>query len=199
MREGDGACRRVAMRAIGQHRAPCNHLTTKGMMTDNLKSDHKLRMLFICLGNICRSPAAHGVMQHMVDARGLSHRFEIDSAGVGGWHVGDLPDRRMRRHGRARGYAFDHRARLFDPSVDFDTFDLIVTMDEENYRTITRMVADEAQRRKVVRMADYLRDHPHATSVPDPYYGGDADFELALDLIEDGCRHLLEELTAEGA
>lgn len=155
----------------------------------------KIRILFICLGNICRSPAAHGVMQRLVDDSGLSGMFEIDSAGVGNWHVGDLPDARMRRHGKARGYVFDHRARQFDASTDFDRFDHIVTMDEENYRNITSMARTDSRRAQVIRMSSYLKEHPGATSVPDPYYGGDRDFELALDLIEDGCRHLLKHLT----
>lgn len=155
----------------------------------------KISILFVCLGNICRSPAAHGVMQHLVDSRGLSHRFFIDSAGVGNWHVGELPDSRMRRHGQRRGYVFDHHARQFSAAHDFDAFDYIVTMDEENHRNISDMARSEADRRKVTRMADFLRNHPGALSVPDPYYGGEADFDLALDLIEDGCSHLLTHLT----
>lgn len=154
----------------------------------------KTSILFICLGNICRSPAAHGVMQHFISRAGLDAAYLVDSAGVGGWHVGNLPDERMRRHGLSRGYVFDHRARQFDATTDFDAFDLIVTMDEENYRNITSMATTEAHRGKVVRMREYFKNHPHATSVPDPYYGGDAGFELALDLIEDGCQHLLEDL-----
>ncbi len=155
----------------------------------------KIRILFICLGNICRSPAAHGVMQHLVDEHELSQQFFIDSAGVGNWHVGQLPDSRMRRHGQRRGYVFDHHARQFDAATDFDQFDYIVTMDEENYHNITSMAPTETHRQKVIRMARYLKDHPGAQSVPDPYYGGDRDFELALDLIEDGCSHLLDSLT----
>ncbi|MGI6243432.1 MAG: low molecular weight protein-tyrosine-phosphatase [Prevotella sp.] len=155
----------------------------------------KIRILFICLGNICRSPAANGIMQKMVDQRGVTQQFHIDSAGIGNWHVGDLPDARMRRHGQARGYDFTHRARQFDAITDFDRFDIIVTMDEDNYHAITRMAGSERERRKVVRMTTYLKQHPQAISVPDPYYGDGSDFELALDLIEDGCKNLLEELT----
>ncbi|MBM6993327.1 MAG: low molecular weight phosphotyrosine protein phosphatase [Prevotella sp.] len=155
----------------------------------------KIRILFICLGNICRSPAAHGVMQHLVDENGLTSQFEIDSAGVGNWHVGQLPDARMRQHGRARGYIFNHHARQFDAATDFQRFDYIVTMDEENYHNITSMAHTESERAQVIRMSQYLKAHPGATSVPDPYYGGDADFKLALDLIEDGCSNLLNALT----
>lgn len=166
-------------------KSPSKHMIKKG----------NIRILFICLGNICRSPAANGIMQKMVDERGVTQQFHIDSAGIGNWHAGELPDVRMRRHGRMRGYDFSHRARQFDAATDFDRFDLIVTMDESNYRTITRMAHGENEREKVVRMTDYLKRNPQATSVPDPYYGGDDDFNLALDLIEDGCENLLNELT----
>lgn len=156
-------------------------------MTDN----SKINILFICLGNICRSPAANAVMQKMVDDSHLASRFYIDSAGIGGWHVGQLPDKRMRDHGAARGYKLSHLARQFDPTKDFRAFDLIVTMDEDNYHAITSMAPNDEERRKVVRMADYLSPNTGAVSVPDPYYGGPEDFERALDLIEDGCRNLL--------
>ncbi|WP_449015938.1 low molecular weight protein-tyrosine-phosphatase [Prevotella sp.] len=154
-------------------------------------TNNKKRILFICLGNICRSPAAHAVMQHLVDERGYSNLYEIDSAGIGNWHVGQLPDKRMREHGRRRGYDLNHHARQFDARKDFAYFDLIVVMDEDNYRYITSQAADATARRKVVRMADYFTRHKDATCVPDPYYGGPEDFELALDLIEDGCEGLI--------
>lgn len=155
----------------------------------------KTKILFICLGNICRSPAAHGVMEKMVADQGLQQQFVIDSAGIGNWHVGDLPDARMHRHGKMRGYTFDHHARQFKAATDFAAFDYIVTMDEDNYRAITRMADTEEGRQKVVRMSQFLKHYPTATSVPDPYYGGDKDFDYALDLIEDGCATLLEQLT----
>ena len=153
------------------------------------------RILFICLGNICRSPAAHGVMQHMIDERGLSALFHVDSAGMGNWHAGQLPDSRMRRHGQMRGYVFDHHARQFNAPNDFDHFDMIVTMDDDNYRAVTSLARNDADRQKVVKMSRFLKSYPQASSVPDPYYGGDRDFEYALDLIEDGCRNLLNHIT----
>jgi protein-tyrosine phosphatase len=154
----------------------------------------KKRILFICLGNICRSPAADGVMRQMVEKADIADRFIIDSAGIGPWHVGELPDKRMRRHGADRGYTFNHIARQFDASHDFDNFDYIVVMDEDNYKNITRQARTDNDRQKVIRMADYLTTHKDAKTVPDPYYGGDADFEYALDLIEDGCRGLINDL-----
>lgn len=152
----------------------------------------KTRILFICLGNICRSPAANAVMQKMMDDAGLTDKFTIDSAGIGGWHVGQLPDKRMRRHGAMRGYKIDHIARQFDASKDFNNFDYIVVMDNENYKEVCRQAHNEAERKKVIRMADFFVRYKGKISVPDPYYGGDSDFEFALDLIEDGCRGILQ-------
>lgn len=154
----------------------------------------KITVLFICLGNICRSPAANAVLQKMVDDAGLTDRFLIDSAAVGPWHIGDLPDKRMRQAGAQRGWDISHIARQFDASSDFDRFDYIVVMDEENYKNITRQARHEQERNQVIRMADYFEHHPTYSTVPDPYYGGMADFELALDLIEDGCQGLLKQL-----
>lgn len=163
----------------------------------------KTKILFICLGNICRSPAANAIMQKYVDEAGLTDKFFIDSAGIGPWHVGQLPDKRMRKHGARRGYKIDHIARQFDAKHDFDDFDYIVVMDDENYKNICWQTkgyppyggeADE-ERKKVIRMADYLIKYKGRHDVPDPYYGGDTDFELALDLIEDGCHGILGSMT----
>ena len=163
-----------------------------------MKQMDKTRILFICLGNICRSPATNAIMQKFVDEAGLTDKFVIDSAGIGPWHVGQLPDKRMRQHGTKRGYKIDHIARQFDASHDFNDFDYIVVMDDENYKNITWQAHDEGERKKVIRMADYFIKYKWRTSVPDPYYGGDSDFELALDLIEDGCRGILNKLTNKG-
>ena len=154
----------------------------------------KIALLFICLGNICRSPAANAIMQRDVEEAGVSDRFLIDSAGIGPWHVGDLPDRRMRQHGARRGLDISHIARQFNAKADFRAFDRIVVMDEDNYRAIASKASSEVERGKIIRMSDYLLDHPTAHSVPDPYYGDGSDFELALDLIGDGCRHLLADI-----
>ena len=154
----------------------------------------KQRLLFICLGNICRSPAADGIMHHLVEARGLTDDFYIDSAGIGSWHVGQLPDYRMRRCGERHGYVFDHRARQFS-AADFDRFDLIAVMDHENYHDVARQARSAADRQKIIRMSDYLRHHPGQQTVPDPYYGDDRDFEFAVELLEDACEGLLDELT----
>jgi protein-tyrosine phosphatase len=116
----------------------------------------KYGVLFVCLGNICRSPAAQGVMQRLVDERGLSDRFFIDSAGTGGWHIGDLPDKRMRVHARPRGYELTHRARKVQAG-DFEDFDLIVGMDAANVDDLRYLAATIEQQDKVVMMGDYIR------------------------------------------
>lgn len=156
----------------------------------------KHTVLFICLGNICRSPAAKGIMKAMVEKAGLSDEFEIDSAGIGDWHVGQLPDSRMRKCGAAHGYCFDSHARQFQ-RADFHRFDTIVVMDNENYRAITSMASTQADKDKVVRMADFLTSHREYTTVPDPYYGDESDFELVITLLEDACQGLLDELNQE--
>ena len=153
----------------------------------------KYSVLFICLGNICRSPAAQAVMQRMVDERGLTDRFFIDSAGIGGWHIGDLPDKRMRVHARPRGYELTHRARKV-PSADFEDFDLIVGMDAANVDDLCSMAATIEQQDKVVMMGDYIRQYPNYDYVPDPYYEGSEGFELVLDLLEDACDNLLNRI-----
>lgn len=161
-----------------------------------MENETPFGLLFICLGNICRSPAAQAVMQKLVDDAGLSNRFYIDSAGIGAWHVGQLPDKRMRDHARRRGCRLTHRARQIDAESDFCRFDRIVVMDEDNYRQVAGKARSAEEKAKVVRMADYFSRHAGDRTVPDPYYGGPEDFELALDLIEDGCRGILAQCRA---
>ncbi len=153
----------------------------------------KHTILFICLGNICRSPAAEGIMKSLVEKAGLGDKFYIDSAAIGSWHIGQLPDSRMRKCGAEHGYCFDSHARQFQKS-DFDRFDTIVVMDNENFRAITSMASSQAEKDKVVRIADYLTEHRDYTIVPDPYYGDYSDFELVIELLEDACQGLLKEL-----
>lgn len=153
----------------------------------------KYSILFVCLGNICRSPAAQAVMQRLVDERGLTDRFYIDSAGIGAWHIGDLPDKRMRVHARARGFELTHRARQVR-AADFDDFDLIVGMDATNVEDLRYKAATIEQQDKVVMMGDHIRQFPHYDHVPDPYYEGSEGFELVLDLLEDACDNLLDRI-----
>ncbi len=154
----------------------------------------KIKILFVCLGNICRSPAAEGVLQKLVEERGIGNRFEIDSAGTYSGHHGQLPDPRMQRHASRRGYNLTHRARPIT-SDDFDHFDIIVAMDESNRRTLMQLAASPQQQAKIIMMGDYIvKLRAHYDYVPDPYYEGSEGFELALDLLEDACGNLLDDI-----
>ncbi len=156
----------------------------------------KIRLLFVCLGNICRSPAAESVMRRLVEDKGLSYLFYINSAGIGAWHTGQLPDKRMRVQGAARGYVFDHRAQQVRRE-DFLRYDYLIGMDEENIYDLRRLAGNKDQAEKILCLADYLRKYAGEPTIPDPYYGGTKDFVWALDLIEDACQGLLEKLTDE--
>jgi protein-tyrosine phosphatase len=146
------------------------------------------RVLFVCLGNICRSPTAEGVMRRLVREQGLEDEIEIDSAGTGGWHVGSPPDARATQAARRRGTELSGSARRFDLRHDFDRFDLILAMDGENRRDLLALAPDDEARAKV-RMF-----RPGDLDVPDPYYGGEDGFEEVLDLTEEAARALLDEL-----
>ena len=124
-------------------------------IVNSLKGKDKVRILFVCLGNICRSPAADGVMHAVVSENGAGDRFEIDSAGTGNYHIGDLPDRRMRVHGARRGYTFDHICRQVK-MADFDRFDLIIPMDGSNERNLHAMAPTVEAERKIVPMAEFI-------------------------------------------
>jgi protein-tyrosine phosphatase len=147
-----------------------------------------VKVLFVCLGNICRSPTAEGVFRKMATDAGLVDRFTIASCGTGGWHAGDLPDRRMRAAASKRGYRLDSRARQVEPS-DFLEFDRIIAMDRSNYDDLMALCPKE-HRSKIA----LLRDWDDGGDVPDPYYGGPEGFDLVIDIVERSCRRLLEEL-----
>ncbi len=153
---------------------------------------NKYKILFVCLGNICRSPAAEGVMRALVEKRGVAEQFEIDSAGTYSGHAGDLPDARMRAAAARRGYNLTHRARLIQIE-DFDYFDRIIVMDDYNYETVHRLTPTRESSMKIDRMTDFCRSHPDTHYVPDPYYEGHEGFEIVLDLLEDACEGLLDD------
>ena len=145
-------------------------------------------VLFVCMGNICRSPAAEGVFRKFVEDAGRTSEFEIDSAGTIGYHAGDPADSRMRAAASRRGFNLTSTARRITLS-DFDRFDLIVTMDNENYDTVSTL--HPGGRARIVKMSDYAGD-PAVSHVPDPYYGGEEGFEVVLDILEEACANLLE-------
>lgn len=157
----------------------------------------KYKILFVCLGNICRSPAAEGVMRRLTETQGLSERLEIDSAGTYGGHRGELPDPRMRSAAAKRGMGLTHRSRKIEEE-DFAEFDRIVVMDDMNYEDVHRLAPSREAAERIDRMREFFRKHPDRSHVPDPYYEGHEGFELVLDLLEDGCEGLLETLKKEG-
>lgn len=152
------------------------------------------KILFVCLGNICRSSAADEIMRHKAISRGLGESFTIDSAGTYGGHAGELPDARMRAAGKRRGYDFTHRSRRVR-SDDFERFDLLLAMDDSVYESLSRLAPSVDALQKLERMADYLPAHFGFDYVPDPYYEGAEGFELVLDMLEEGCDVLLDRLT----
>ncbi|MBP7485917.1 MAG: low molecular weight phosphotyrosine protein phosphatase [Parabacteroides sp.] len=154
----------------------------------------KIRILFVCLGNICRSPSAEGVMKKLVKEAGLENEIEIDSAGILSVHQGELPDSRMRRHASLRGYVLDSRSRPVVTS-DFYDFDLIIGMDDRNIQDLKDRAPDLESVAKIHRMTEYSRAFTY-NHVPDPYFGGDAGFELVLDLLEDACVGLLKAISS---
>lgn len=167
--------------------------------TSERKSPLKKYILFVCLGNICRSPAAEGILkQKIYDDPQLRGTIVVDSAGIGAWHVGQLPDHRMREHAAARGYNLNSRARQVC-SDDFDRFDIVFGMDKENIADLNRVARNDADRKKIRCLADSLTRHPQYTTVPDPYYGSGKDFDIALDLIEDACDEVVRQLKEEYA
>ena len=153
----------------------------------------KQRILFVCLGNICRSPAAEAVLRDMATSQNAE--IEIDSAGTYGGHAGEKSDPRMREAAARRGIAMTHRARQVREE-DFDRFDRIIVMDDNNYERVFRLAPDRAAQRKIYRFVEFCTQHPEWSYVPDPYYEGREGFELVLDLLEDGCKNLLAELMA---
>ena len=159
------------------------------------QSDQAFSLLFVCLGNICRSPAAEGVMQALVKRAGMDRSIQIDSAGTGDWHLGELADPRMRQAAASRGYELTHRARQIK-SGDFGQFDLILTMDEANFRNVCKLAPDGVMVEKVQRFTTYCTGMSFR-EVPDPYHGTAADFDLVLDILEDGCQSLLKTVTQQ--
>ncbi|WP_298632322.1 low molecular weight protein-tyrosine-phosphatase [uncultured Porphyromonas sp.] len=143
----------------------------------------KCKILFVCLGNICRSPSAEGVAKHIIVEKGWQELFEIDSAGLHSYHAGELPDPRMRQAAQARGYDLVSRSREVELE-DFFTYDYIVAMDDSNATELYHRAPTLETSRKIVKMRDYFPEGETLDYVPDPYYGGKDGFELVLDLLE---------------
>ena len=157
-------------------------------------SEPKIRILFVCMGNICRSPLAEEVFRQLVRMAGLEARFEIDSAGIGDWHAGELPDPRTRAVARQRGLTLASRARQV-VQQDLDRFDFVIAMDEDNLRGLSRLRAEVPPTTRVHRLREFDPDADEL-DVPDPSYGGDDGFERVHDMIERSCTALLEHIRA---
>ncbi len=151
------------------------------------------KILFVCMGNICRSPAAEGIMTSLVKKNNLEKSIEVDSAGTIAYHEGEGADPRMKKHAANRGYDLTSVARKFNPEIDFEKFDYIVTMDDENYFNILALDPESKFIDKLHKMVEFSSE-PDVTEVPDPYYGGSKGFETVLDILEDSCSNLLEKI-----
>jgi protein-tyrosine phosphatase len=152
----------------------------------------KTRLLFVCLGNICRSPMAEAVFRRVATEEGVLHLFEIDSAGLGDWHVGQAPDPRAQEAAMRRGMDISGQSARQISRADYDRFDLLIAMDGSNYEELSQL-SPESVRHKIRRFLDFA-PHVGTKDVPDPFYGGREGFEHALDLIEEASRGLLAEL-----
>jgi protein-tyrosine phosphatase len=154
-----------------------------------------MRILFVCLGNICRSPTAEGVMRRLLRDAGLD--IEVESAGMGGWHAGEPPDERAAAAAGRRGVTLEGAARQIEPE-DFRRFDLLIAMDRSNLRELLALAPDEeaADKVRLLREFDPAAAAAGDVDVPDPYYGGGRGFETVLDMVEAACRGLLDELRA---
>lgn len=157
-----------------------------------MSTENPVRILFVCMGNICRSPTAHGVFRRLVIDEGLSHRIEIDSAGTHAYHIGEPPDRRARETARTRGIDIgDLRARLAEPD-DFSRFHYVLAMDRDNYENLSQICPKGLEER--LRLFMEFAPELGIREVPDPYYGGQRGFEQVFDMVESAARGLLMDI-----
>jgi protein-tyrosine phosphatase len=152
-----------------------------------------LKLCFVCLGNICRSPIGEGVMRHVLQGAGLADAVEVDSAGTAGYHAGELPDSRARAAGRRFGIEVGGRARQFK-RVDFERFDYVLAMDRSNFDDLLELAPSDAARAKIHLLRSFDESSPSGASVPDPYYGDDEDFDDVVRICLAACAPLLERL-----
>jgi len=150
-------------------------------------------VLFVCLGNICRSPGAEAVFNTLISKNKLETKIQCDSAGTAAYHAGEPADYRMRQAAKKRGYQCTSISRSVHSSSDFGRFDYIIAMDRQNLRSLKAMAHNEADRKKIFLMTDFAASGKY-DSVPDPYYGGDAGFELVLDILEEACEGLIRHI-----
>ena len=152
----------------------------------------KKRVLFICLGNICRSPTAESIFKHKLKQRQLDTHYHIDSAGTSSNHIGEASDQRSIKHALQRGYVMDHKARQFNKN-DFSDFDLLICMDDQNVKNVLKMASTDTDKNKVIKMATYVKNF-NDTFILDPWAMGPDAFEKVIDLLEDACENLIQTL-----
>ena len=171
-------------------------ITRTPHLRKELLLSEKIRLLFVCLGNIVRSPLAENMFRRLAETAGVFDAYEVDSAGTGGWHVGESPDSRMRRVAAQRGLVYDGAARQFSPH-DFARFDWIIAMDQDNRANLRALVRTQVDREKIRLMREFDPLGGPNAEVPDPYYGGIRGFEEVYDIVERACKGLLETLEQE--
>ena len=156
-------------------------------------SQEPFRLIFVCMGNICRSPAGENVMNTIISKAGLEHSIDCDSAGTIDYHTGKSPDARMCASARNRGYDFVGSARQVE-YADLKDHDLIIAMDRANHGDLCALDQNKRHRKKIAMFTSFCTEEAVPEDVPDPYYGGPEGFERVLDLLEDGCQGLLAEI-----
>ena len=171
---------------------------TNDFNNNKVKRYDMKRVLFVCLGNICRSPMAECVFRKMLEESGNEGCCEVDSAGILSYHQGEQPDIRMRQMALSRGYMLRHESRPVR-AEDFDAFDIIIGMDDRNIDDLKERAPSVEAMEKIHRMAEYFSAGTQMDYVPDPYYGGVEGFDLALNLIEDACHNLHAMITKNDA
>jgi protein-tyrosine phosphatase len=159
-------------------------------------SPKKVSVCFVCLGNICRSPMAEGIMTKLVSEAGLRGRIRIDSVGTGAWHKGERADKRARDLASLHGYELLSVCRQITAN-DFVNHDLLIAMDQQNVRDLIEVAPDAKGKLKVKLLRDFDPRSPKGSEVPDPYYGGAEDFRKAFELIESACKGLLDHLRTQ--
>ncbi len=162
---------------------------------NRLKDKQEISLLFVCLGNICRSPAAEGLMLEEIKSHPADHRqWIIDSAGTSHYHIGDLPDQRMRIHARRRGVELNHICRHVN-DADFFDFDLIFGMDQHNISNLKKMAPTPESEEKVIPISLFFGEYSRFDCVPDPYYDGDDGFERVLNILTYAVRYIYDTIT----